>query len=90
MTQGSAPVKLSLLGTFAGCSPTDGGCGATGQYDDFAIPANARIAAGQAATLALDRAVYEKLVPLAFPAWSTGSSSNQRPWPQLRMLRWCR
>ncbi len=68
--------KLSVLGHYFNCDANDGGCGPHGEYDDFSLSTNRRVAAGEAATRAIDRVLYEKIVPLAFPVWNTGGTQD--------------
>ncbi len=69
----SDPTKLKELGTYAECDEAQGECGTDNRYAQWTLPQGAQQDAGYAATIAIDRVLYEKIVPLSFPVWNTGT-----------------
>jgi hypothetical protein len=68
----SDPTKLQEVGSYAGCNAQGNGCGPNNKYVEYALPIAAQHADIAAAERAIDRTLYERLVPLAFPVWDTG------------------
>jgi hypothetical protein len=71
----SDPTKLAELGHWEQCDPNDNGCGINGKYDGYSLTQSAQNDDGVAAARAVERQLYEQLVPLAFPVWDTGSTA---------------
>ena len=62
------PVKLEEVGTYAKCPP--GAC--PPGYESFEYTIEQKVSAETAMRRAIDRTIYETLVPYAFPIWNTG------------------
>lgn len=69
----SDPTKLQELGGMTYCEPADGNCGPN---NEFANTNDAQEMNAAMATRAVDRVLYERLVPLAYPLWHTGPGST--------------
>lgn len=65
--------KLREVGAYGGCNPS-GGCGA---YEELGHDEESEEVAAAAMKRSFDREIYERLVPLAFPIWNTGLTTNQ-------------
>jgi hypothetical protein len=68
--------KLRVMGTYGGCNP-EGSCGKNGEYDELAYEPKMAALAEKNTTMAFERELYSKLVPLAFPIWNTGESEHE-------------
>jgi hypothetical protein len=79
--------KLQVMGTYGGCNP-EGSCGKKGEYDELAYEPKMAQLAEKNTTLAFERELYSKLVPLAFPIWNTGESRHESN--NLKALFYCR
>jgi hypothetical protein len=66
--------KLRDVGTYGGCNPLDGTCGS---FEELSQNEEAEDISAAATKRSFDRVIYERLVPLAFPIWNTGTTSNQ-------------
>ncbi|MGH2940737.1 MAG: hypothetical protein ACRDPE_21760 [Solirubrobacterales bacterium] len=68
--------KLQVMGTYGGCNP-NGSCGKNGEYAELAYEPKMAQLAEKNTTMAFERELYSKLVPLAFPIWNTGESEHE-------------
>jgi hypothetical protein len=66
--------KLREVGVYGGCNPLDGTCGS---YDELSQNEESETISAAAVKRSFDRVIYERLVPLAFPIWNTGTTKNQ-------------
>ena len=67
---------MQEVGQYGGCNP-NGGCGPNNAYAELSHTEEAETTAAAAMKRAFDRDIYGKLVPLAFPIWNTGLTTNQ-------------
>lgn len=67
--------KLREVGVHGGCNPLDGTCGT---YEELSQNEESEDVSAAAMKRSFDRVIYERLVPLAFPIWNTGTTSNQQ------------
>jgi hypothetical protein len=67
--------KLREVGVHGGCNPLDGTCGA---YEELSQNEESEQISAAAVKRSFDRVIYERLVPLAFPIWNTGTTRNQQ------------
>lgn len=65
--------KLSEVGKYGGCD-FNGGCGPNGEFEELSHNKEAEEIASAAMKRSFDRELYERLVPLAFPIWNTGTA----------------
>jgi hypothetical protein len=66
--------KLREVGVHGGCNPLDGTCGA---YEELSQNEESEKISAAAVKRSFDSVIYERLVPLAFPIWNTGTTRNQ-------------
>jgi hypothetical protein len=65
--------KLAEVGKYGGCD-FNGGCGPNGEFEELSHNKEAEEVASAAMKRSFDRELYERLVPLAFPIWNTGTA----------------
>src|SRR6185437_13590384 len=62
-------------GVYGGCDPLGGACGS---YEELGHNEESETVSSAAMKRSFDRDIYERLVPLAFPIWNTGTTTNQK------------
>lgn len=79
--------KLRVMGTYGGCN-MGGSCGKNNEYVELAYESKMAALAEKNTTMAFERELYSRLVPLAFPIWNTGESEHESN--NVKSLFYCR